>query len=257
MSGALGELAGRHVLVTGGSRGIGRVIATHLAHHGAQVSVHGRDTEALAQVCSEIEADGGASRAVTGDLTAATQVADVVRKAEEGFGGVDVLVANAGGSPGRPAPVEQMRDDDFVAAVELNLIATYRLIAAVLPGMKERGSGNIVTISSAAARRPSAQSPIAYAAAKAGVEVLTKHVALQAGPHGVRANCVAPETIITERTGEQIPKEMQVQLIGRHPIRRLGSPLDVAEAVLYLASERSAWVTGVVLDVAGGSVITQ
>jgi 3-oxoacyl-[acyl-carrier protein] reductase len=257
MTPALEELAGRHVLVTGGSRGIGRVIATHLAHHGAQVSVHGRDMEALAQVRAEIEADGGTCRAVTGDLTAATQVADVVREAEEGLGGVDVLVANAGGSPSRPVPVEQMRDEDFVAAVELNLIATYRLIAAVLPGMKERGRGNIVTISSAAARRPSAHSPVAYAAAKAGVEVLTKDVALQAGPHGVRANSVAPETIITERTGEQIPKEMQEQLIGQHPIRRLGTPLDVAEAVLYLASDRSAWVTGVVLDVAGGSVITQ
>ena len=95
------------------------------------------------------------------------------------------------------------------------------------------------------------------AAAKAAVEVLTKDIALQAGPDGVRANCVAPETIITERTGEQIPREMQEQLIGQHPIRRLGTPLDVAEAVLYLVSDRSAWVTGVVLDVAGGSVITQ
>jgi 3-oxoacyl-[acyl-carrier protein] reductase len=112
-------------------------------------------------------------------------------------------------------------------------------------------------MSSAAARRPTPYSPIAYAAAKAGVELFTKDVALQAGPHGIRANCVAPETIITERTAEQIPKETQEQLIGQHPIRRLGTPLDVAEAVLYLASDRSAWVTGVVLDVAGGSVITQ
>ena len=256
MTASLGELAGRHALVTGASRGIGRVIATHLASHGADVTVHGRDKEALAQVRAEIEADGGTCRAVTGDLVAATQVADVVREAEEGFGGVDVLVANAGGSASRPLPVEQMRDEDFVAAVELNLLATYRLIAAVLPGMKERGRGNIVTISSAAARRPSAHSPVAYAAAKAGVEVLTKHVALEAGPHGVRANCVAPETIITERTGKQIPKEMQDQLISQHPIRRLGTPLDVAEAVLYMASDRSAWVTGVVLDVAGGTVIT-
>jgi 3-oxoacyl-[acyl-carrier protein] reductase len=252
-----GELADRHALVTGASRGIGRVIATHLASHGARVTVHGRDTEALAAVRAEIEADGGACRVVTGDLTDPGQIADAVREAEEGFGGVDVLVANAGGSPSAPLPVEEMRDEDFVAAVELNLVATYRLMAAVLPGMKERGRGSIVTISSAAARRPSAHSPIAYAAAKAGVELLTKDVALQAGPHGVRANCVAPETIITERTDQQIPQEMQRQLIGQHPIRRLGTPLDVAEAVLYLAGDRAGWVSGVVLDVAGGSVITQ
>lgn len=256
-NGSTAELEGRHALVTGSSRGIGRVIARHLAAHGAAVTVHGRDAAALAAVCHEIAGAGGTCRPVAADLTQRDQIADLVSRAENGLGGIDVLVANAGGSPSKPQPVEEMRDEDFVAAVELNLVATYRLVAAVLPGMKERGRGTIVTMSSAAARRPTAYSPIAYAAAKAGVELLTKDVALQAGPHGVRANCVAPETIITERTDEQIPKETQEQLIGQHPLRRLGTAMDVAEAVLYLAGDRSAWVTGVVLDVAGGAVITQ
>jgi 3-oxoacyl-[acyl-carrier protein] reductase len=255
--GKAAELSDRHALVTGASRGIGRVIAGHLAEHGARVTVHGRDTEALAAVCREIESDGGTCQAVAADLTDPDRIAGLVREAEQGFGGIDVLVANAGGSPTKPQPVEEMRDEDFVEAVELNLVATYRLVVAVLPGMKERGRGAIVTMSSAAARRPTPYSPIAYAAAKAGVELFTKDVALQAGPHGVRANCVAPETIITERTDEEIPKDVQEQLVGQHPIRRLGTPTDVAEAVLYLASDRSAWITGVVLDVAGGAVITQ
>ena len=251
------ELADRHALVTGASRGIGRVVAMHLASHGAKVSVHGRDTEALTRVCGEIEAAGDVCQAVEGDLTVPEQLARVVAEAEAGFEGIDVLVANAGGSPSRPQPVEEMSDEDFLAAVDLNLVTTFRLVKAVLPGMKERGRGSIVTVSSAAARRPSAQSPIAYAAAKAGVEVFTKDVALQAGPYGVRANCVAPETIITERTSVQIPEEVQQRLIGQHAVRRLGTPMDVAEAVLYLAGDRSAWVSGVVLDVAGGAVITQ
>jgi 3-oxoacyl-[acyl-carrier protein] reductase len=252
-----GELSGRHALVTGASRGIGRVIATHLAAQGALVSVHGRDTDALARVCREIEEAGGRCRPVVADLTVPEQIGRLVEDAEDGLGGIEVLVANAGGSPSKPQPVEEMSDADFLAAVDLNLVATFRLVRTVLPGMKDRGRGSIVTISSAAARRPSAHTPIAYSAAKAGVEVFTKAVALQAGPNGVRANCVAPETIITERTGRQIPEELQQRLIGEHPLRRLGTPWDVAEAVLYLASDRSAWVTGVVLDVAGGSVITQ
>lgn len=121
--------------------------------------------------------------------------------------------------------------------------------------MKQRGSGAIVTMSSAAARRPDARSPAAYAAAKAGIELLTQDLAAQVGPYGVRVNCVAPETILTERNQQMIPPDVKAALVETHPIRRLGTVDDVAQAVLFLVTQRSAWVTGIVLDVAGGSVL--
>jgi len=96
---------------------------------------------------------------------------------------------------------------------------------------------------------------VPYAVAKAGIQILTQDLAAQAGPYGVRVNCVAPETILTERNQQQIPEAVQEQLAGLHPLRRLGTPEDVARAALYLASDEAAWITGVVLDVAGGAVM--
>lgn len=121
--------------------------------------------------------------------------------------------------------------------------------------MKQRRHGAIITMSSAAARRPSAQSPLAYAAAKEGIEVLTKELAAQAGPDGVRVNCLAPETILTERNQQQIPQAIQEQLRHSHPVQRLGTPDDVAQAALSLASDHSSWISGITLDIAGGSVL--
>jgi 3-oxoacyl-[acyl-carrier protein] reductase len=121
--------------------------------------------------------------------------------------------------------------------------------------MKERAHGNVIIISSAAARRPHPGSPIAYAAAKAGIELLTKDAEAQAGRNGIRVNCIAPETIMTETNQQQIPPEVQESLRANHPIRRLGTPEDVAQTALFLASDNSAWISGVVIDVAGGSVL--
>jgi 3-oxoacyl-[acyl-carrier protein] reductase len=249
------DLEGRVALVTGSSRGIGAAIATLFASHGARVAVHGRDEEAVKSITSQIEGAGGHALATTGDITQFGQIEAMRAVIEERLGPVDVLVANAGGNPVRPGPMEDLTESDWRRTIDANLTATFLTIKAFLPGMKERGRGAIITMSSAAARRPTVQSPIAYAAAKAGVEVLTKELALQAGPAGVRVNCIAPETILTERNQRQIPPDVQEQLRLAHPIRRLGRPDDVAEAALFLACDRSGWLSGITLDVAGGSVL--
>jgi 3-oxoacyl-[acyl-carrier protein] reductase len=251
----MNALQDRVALVTGSSRGIGAAIARLFAAEGAAVAVHGRDADAAAAVTAGIEKAGGRAVGVTADLTRAADVAALREAVERALGPVDTLVANAGGSPVRPAPLEQISEDDWRASIDANLTATFLTVREFLPGMKERHDGVIVTMSSAAARRAHSGSPMAYAAAKAGIELLTKEIAAQAGPDGVRANCLAPETILTEANQRQIPAQLQEQLRDNHPIRRLGTPEDVAEAALFLASARSGWISGVTLDVAGGSVL--
>src|SRR5262252_2479047 len=243
-------------LVTGSSRGIGAAIARSFAEAGACVALHGRDEAALRARQSELERLGAQVMAVRADVTRFDEIEGLRRQVEDRFGPVDLLVANAGGNPSPPGPLEATDEHAWHAAIDANLTATFLTIKSFLPGMKARRRGAIITMSSAAARRPHQGSPIPYAAAKAGIQMLTQHVAAQAGPYNVRVNCIAPETILTERNLARIPQAQQSQLIDVHPLKRLGSPEDVADAALFLASDQSDWMTGVILDVAGGAVMS-
>ncbi len=251
----MSRLNDKVALVTGSSRGIGAAIARLFAQEGAKVVVHGRDERALSSVGADIERAGGKVMVVTGDITRFADIEAMRRQIERAFGPVEILVANAGGSFTMPGPLEQIDEKGWHASVDGNLTATFLTIKSFLPGMKERKAGNIITISTAAARRPHPGSPIPYAAAKAGIQILTQDLAAQVGPYGIRANCIAPETILTEHNQQVIPDEMKQTLVDMHPLKRLGTPEDVARAALFLASDDAAWITGIILDVAGGAVM--
>jgi 3-oxoacyl-[acyl-carrier protein] reductase len=248
-------LEGKSALVTGSSRGIGAGIARRFAEEGAHVVLHGRDKTALAAMEHEIRGKGGVAMTVMGDVTSFVDLERMRAIIEREMGRVDILVANAGGSFTPPGPIEEITEEGWRASVDGNLTATFLTIKSFLPGMRQRRSGTIITVSSSAARRPHPRSPIPYAAAKAGIQMMTQHLAAQVGPEGIRVNCIAPETILTDRNEERIPDAQKAALVDSHPLRRLGTPNDVAHAALFLASDASAWITGTIMDVAGGAVM--
>ena len=192
---------------------------------------------------------------MTGDVRSAADLAQMREEIVDRYGHLDVLVTNAGSSGSRPTPIEDITEEIWRADIDLNLTGTFLTVKCFLPGMKERGRGSIITVSSAAGRRPSARTLVAYGAAKAGVQIFTQDLAAQVGPYGIRANCLAPETILTETSERWIPADVQRSLAESHPLRRLGTPEDVGRAPLYLASDESGWITGVIVDIAGGSVL--
>src|SRR5215475_1437783 len=251
----MSDLTDKVALITGSSRGIGAAMARLFAARGAKVAIHGRDINAIAAVYTDIDRQGAIATKVVADVTKFDQIEAMRQQVERALGPIDVLVTCAGGSFTAPGPLEDISEEGWRASVEGNLTATFLTIKSVLPSMKARNTGSIITISSAAGRKPHPQAPIPYSAAKAGIQVLSQDLAAQVGPYGIRVNCIAPETIMTERN-QQRNAETQIKLlIDMHPIRRLGTPEDVAHAALFLASDAAAWITGVILDVAGGAVM--
>ncbi|HEY1566994.1 MAG TPA: SDR family NAD(P)-dependent oxidoreductase, partial [Solirubrobacteraceae bacterium] len=247
------DLAGRVAVVTGGSRGIGAQTARALAANGADVALIARDEQALAEVASGIAAAGGNALPIRADATVEDDIARAATAITGRLGPVDILAPFAGGN-GMPVPTAQETVTHWREVVDSELTSMFICVHAFLPGMIERRRGAIVTMASAAARQ-AARSSAAYAAAKAGVVAFTRHLAAEVGPDGVRVNCVAPSATLNERMLTWTTEEQRTQLAASFPLRRIGQPEDVAAATLFLASDASAWITGVTLDVAGGKIM--
>ncbi len=245
-------LANKVAVVTGGSRGIGAATCRLLAASGARVVVNGRDRAAINNVVRQIRDADGEAVGIVADCTRFEAVEELRMQAEWEMGPVDILMAFAG-HHGAPSPTEAMAEEQWRFVVDANLTATFVTVRSFLPGMVARGGGAIVTMASSAGRQPGGSSA-AYAAAKAGVVMFSRHLAGEVGPSGVRVNCLAPSAILTERMLETMPGQQMQELASTFPLRRIGAPDDVARAALFLASENASWLTGVTLDVAGGRV---
>lgn len=248
------DLRGRVAFVTGGSRGIGAASCIALAANGVKVAVADLDDGAMDTVVARISDDGGDAIGVCCDITSREDLARARGEVESTLGRTEIVFAFAGGFT-QYTSFHELPDEQWQAVVDLNLSGCYRTVREFLPGMIELGRGAVVTMGSSSARYLDELVTAPYAAAKAGVAMMTRHLALEAGQFGIRANCVCPATTRSERVDSIITPERQRYLSDLSPLGRMGYPIDVANAALYLASDASSWVTGVCLDVAGGRVM--
>lgn len=249
------DLKGKVALVTGGSRGIGAATCLALARNGVKVAVNGRDEAAIEKVVAGILAQGGTAMAAPADCASIDAVRAMHENVAATLGEPELLLPFAGGGNSRPMPFAEISEEDWRSSIDQNLTSTFLVLKFFLPALLARGSGAIVTMASAGGR-VAAGAPAAYGAAKAGVIMLTRHLAAEVGASGIRVNCISPSAILTQRTAARMPPERQEQMRAAFPLGRLGQEEDVAAAALFLLSSTSAWITGATLDVAGGRVMS-
>lgn len=248
------DLAGKVAVVTGGSGDIGAQTCRLFAANGMKVAVSGRNKDAIAEVVDDIRAQGGEAIGVTADTLSSAELAAMRETVERDLGPVDVLCTFAGFEPG-PSTMDDATEEDFRAIIDGNLTGTFLTLKAFVPGMTERGSGSIITMSSAAGRLPG-WSSYGYAAAKAAILMMMRRVAQDVGKYNVRCNALAPSAILTRKQEQRIPKEIRDKVVKEQfVLGRWGTPTDCANAALFLASDASSWITGQTTDIAGGKIM--
>jgi len=239
----------KNAIVTGSARGIGKAIATRLAKDGYNiVIVDACPIENSQETADEIAKIGVTTKAVRCDVTDSAQVLELVEEVKSEMGSVDVLVNNAGIT--RDGLLVRMKEEDFDAVIAVNLKGTYNFTRAVAPIMMKQRSGRIVSISSIVGLQGNA-GQVNYSASKAGVIGITKSVARELAPRGVTVNAIAPGYVETPMTAV-LPDKVKEAMLGAIPAGRYGQPEDIANAVSFLCSEDSAYITGQVLSVDGG-----
>ena len=239
------DLSGKCALVTGASGGIGAAVARVLHGAGAVVTLSGTRLEPLQALAEDL---GERAFVAACDLTDLASVEALPKTAAELMGSVDILVNNAGIT--RDGLMMRMSDDDWLAVIQVNLTSTFRLSRAVLRGMMKARWGRIVNITSVVAQSGN-PGQANYAAAKAGVVGLSKSLAQEVGSRGITVNCVAPGLVATPMT-DKLNDEQRARILAAVPLGRMGTPHEIAAAVLYFASVEASYVTGATLDINGG-----
>ena len=244
----MAELAGRIALVTGASQGIGRACALELAKAGATVALAARNEAKLAEVAAEITAAGGQAATYALDVASEESIKNGAKAVQENFGKVEILVNNAGIT--RDDLMMRMKRADWDDVLSTNLTGTFLLTQMLLRQMMKNRWGRIINITSVVGRTGQ-EGQVNYAASKAGLIGFTRSLAREVASRGITVNAVAPgyiETPMTAVLGEQLREKMLEQI----PLGRTGTDLDIAHSVVFLASEKAAYITGHVLDVNGG-----
>lgn len=249
------DLRTRVALVTGGNRGIGRAIARALGAEGVNVAIVAhRHAEEAASVAAEIEQGGARAFSTLADLTTGAEAERVVREAADRLGPVEILVNCAGGFPASRLVVDT-GEDEWDAILAVNLKSAFVCSKAVLPGMMERGWGRIINISSEVGRMPVALTAAHYAASKAGMLGLTRHLAREVASYGITVNATAPGTTYSERVRGRASPEFVANASRLTPAGRIGEVDEQAGIVVFLASEAAGYITGATIDVSGGKVM--
>ncbi len=244
----MGLLDGKVALVTGAARGIGKAIALRFASEGADVAITDLViNEAAEQTVKELEAFGGKVRAYASNAADYAATHEVVQQILEDFGRVDILVNNAGIT--RDGLMLRMEEAQWDAVLTVNLKSAFNFIHALTPVMARQRGGSIISMSSVVGESGNA-GQCNYSASKAGLIGLTKSIAKEMGPRGIRANCIAPGFIISDMTAA-LPEEVRAEWIKTIPLRRGGTPEDVAGVALFLASDLSSYVSGQVINCCG------
>jgi 3-oxoacyl-[acyl-carrier protein] reductase len=246
-------LQGRVAVVTGGSRGIGRAIAQAFVSEGANVAICARGQDGLDRALAELRGGGATAFGQVADVTAHASIDAFIDASAEALGGIDILINNVGGSRGKG--LLGSTDEEWVGTFDLNLFHAVRTARAAVPHMRKRGGGSIVTISSISGYKAAPGSQ--YGCAKAAENFLSGALAMELGPDRIRANTVCPGSILFPGGGWAGYQESDPQGFGRFeteefPLGRLGTPEEVARAVVFVASPAGGWINGALIPVDGG-----
>jgi 3-oxoacyl-[acyl-carrier protein] reductase len=246
------KLKDRVAIITGGARGIGKAVAITFIREGAKVVLVDVDRVKLEIVKDEIGRGRGGVITISCDITKTVDVAEMVEQTYQTFGCIDILVNNAGII--RRGTIETVTEEDWDQVIAVNLKGTFNCCKAVVDIMKKQSYGKMINVSSIAGKMGDITSAPGYGPSKAGVDALTKTLARQLAPYGINVNAVSPHAIETEMSA-QWSEQRRKEIISSIPLGRLGRPEDVAEAVLFLASDEASFITGEVLDVNGGALM--